>query len=92
MVQRVESGGLAVGSRAGATLGDMELMVPVEGGVVWAEHRGAEGVAVVMLHPGWGDSSIWDGLLRGCQRGPGPSDSTPLAMAVRRRRPGRAPR
>ena len=41
----------------------MELMVPVEGGVVWAEHRGAEGVAVVMLHPGWGDSSIWDGVV-----------------------------
>ena len=38
----------------------MELTVPVVGGVVWAEHRGEEGVAVVMLHPGWGDSSIWD--------------------------------
>jgi 3-oxoadipate enol-lactonase len=60
MVQRVESGGLVVSSRAQARLGDMELIVPVEGGVVWAEHRGAEGVAVVMLHPGWGDSSIWD--------------------------------
>ncbi|MHB8300559.1 MAG: alpha/beta fold hydrolase [Dermatophilaceae bacterium] len=41
----------------------MELMVPVQGGVVWAEHRRAEGVDVVMLHPGWGDSSIWDGVV-----------------------------
>jgi len=38
-------------------------MVPVAGGVVWAEHRGAQGAAVVMLHPGWGDSSIWDGVV-----------------------------
>jgi len=50
-------------SRAQTTLGDMELMVPVQGGVVWTEHRRAEGVAVVMLHPGWGDSSIWDGVV-----------------------------
>jgi 3-oxoadipate enol-lactonase len=41
----------------------MELTVPVVGGVVWAEHRSAEGVAVVMLHPGWGDSSIGDGVV-----------------------------
>ena len=50
-------------SRAQTTLGDMELMVPVQGGVVWTEQRRAEGAAVVMLHPGWGDSSIWDGVV-----------------------------
>ena len=41
----------------------MELMVPVQGGVVWTEQRRAQGAAVVMLHPGWGDSSIWDGVV-----------------------------
>jgi len=44
-------------------MGDMELIVPVEGGVVWTEQRRAQGAAVVMLHPGWGDSSIWDGVV-----------------------------
>jgi 3-oxoadipate enol-lactonase len=44
-------------------------MVPVEGGEVWAEDTapggdaGSPGEAVVMLHPGWGDSRIWDPVL-----------------------------
>jgi 3-oxoadipate enol-lactonase len=49
-------------------------MVPVEGGAVWVQdiarhagagdvHAGARGDAVVLLHPGWGDSRIWDQVL-----------------------------
>src|SRR5215472_10585331 len=49
-------------------------MVPVEGGEVWADdtgsraavggaHAGTSGDAVVLLHPGWGDSRIWDQVL-----------------------------
>jgi pimeloyl-ACP methyl ester carboxylesterase len=38
----------------------MELMVELAGGLVWVEDRGTEGVPVLLLHPGWGDSSIWD--------------------------------
>lgn len=41
----------------------MELMVSVNGGEVWAEDRGSGDPAVVLLHPGWGDSSIWGGVL-----------------------------
>lgn len=39
----------------------MELSVPVEGGWLWADDSGgdADSPAVVLLHPGWGDSSIW---------------------------------
>lgn len=36
----------------------MELSVPVDGHV-WAEDSGGDGAALVLLHPGWGDSSIW---------------------------------
>jgi 3-oxoadipate enol-lactonase len=44
------------------------MMVPVPGGEVWAEDTapagpGEPGEAVVLLHPGWGDSRIWDPLL-----------------------------
>lgn len=38
----------------------MELMVGVPGGEVWAEHVAGDGVPVVLLHPGLGDSRIWD--------------------------------
>jgi 3-oxoadipate enol-lactonase len=44
----------------------VETMVPVDGGDVWAEdtapggEAGNPGEAVVLLHPGWGDSRIWD--------------------------------
>jgi pimeloyl-ACP methyl ester carboxylesterase len=41
----------------------METMVPVDGGELWTDDTGAAGPAVVMLHPGIGDSTIWDGLL-----------------------------
>jgi len=38
----------------------MELMVQTGGGEVWVRDTGGEGVPVVLLHPGWGDSGIWD--------------------------------
>jgi pimeloyl-ACP methyl ester carboxylesterase len=38
----------------------MELMVQTGGGEVWVRDSGGEGVPVVLLHPGWGDSGIWD--------------------------------
>jgi pimeloyl-ACP methyl ester carboxylesterase len=37
----------------------MELSVPVEGGHLWADDTGGDGPVIVLLHPGWGDSSIW---------------------------------
>jgi 3-oxoadipate enol-lactonase len=37
----------------------MELSIPVEGGQLWAHDTGGNGPAVVLLHPVWGDSSIW---------------------------------
>lgn len=36
----------------------MELNVAVEGGYLWADDSG-DGPAIAMLHPDWGDSSIW---------------------------------
>jgi len=45
----------------------MELTAPVAGGHLWADDTGGSGPVLVLLHPGWGDSSIWlpmlDGLL-----------------------------
>ena len=38
----------------------MEQMVPVGGGEVWVRDSGGAGVPAVLLHPGWGDSGIWD--------------------------------
>ena len=38
----------------------MEQMVPVGGGEVWVRDSGGSGVPAVLLHPGWGDSGIWD--------------------------------
>jgi pimeloyl-ACP methyl ester carboxylesterase len=35
-------------------------MVPVVHGEVWAQDTGGDGQPVVLLHPGWGDSTIWD--------------------------------
>jgi 3-oxoadipate enol-lactonase len=37
----------------------VELTVPVDGGHLWADDSGGSGPALVLLHPGWGDSSIW---------------------------------
>ncbi|HEY7046123.1 MAG TPA: alpha/beta hydrolase [Jatrophihabitantaceae bacterium] len=41
----------------------METMVPVDGGELWTDDTGGAGPAVVLLHPGIGDSTIWDGVL-----------------------------
>jgi pimeloyl-ACP methyl ester carboxylesterase len=48
-------------------------MVPVAGGEVWAQDTGytgakgadagSQGGTIVLLHPGWGDSRIWDQVL-----------------------------
>ncbi|MDR2984928.1 MAG: alpha/beta hydrolase [Nocardiopsaceae bacterium] len=37
----------------------MELKVPVGGGHLWADDTRGDGPVLVLLHPGWGDSSIW---------------------------------
>ena len=37
--------------------------MPVAKGEVWAQDTGGDGQPVVLLHPGWGDSTIWDPLL-----------------------------
>ncbi|MFJ3788101.1 alpha/beta fold hydrolase [Kitasatospora sp. NPDC090091] len=41
----------------------METMVPVGGGEVWAEDSGGDGLPMVLVHPGVGDSTIWDPVL-----------------------------
>lgn len=38
----------------------MELMVQTGGGEVWVRDSGGDGPPAVLLHPGWGDSGIWD--------------------------------
>ena len=38
----------------------MEEMIEVDGGTVWAEDTGGPGAPVVLLHPGIGDSRVWD--------------------------------
>jgi 3-oxoadipate enol-lactonase len=37
----------------------VEVSVPVDGGYLWADDTGGDGPVLVLLHPGWGDSSIW---------------------------------
>ncbi len=41
----------------------MELVIPVDGGEIWAEDTKGDGTALVLMHPGWGDSTIWDQIL-----------------------------
>jgi 3-oxoadipate enol-lactonase len=38
-------------------------MVTVDGGEVWADDSGGDGPPLVLLHPGVGDSRIWDPVL-----------------------------
>jgi 3-oxoadipate enol-lactonase len=38
-------------------------MVAVDGGEVWADDSGGDGPPLVLLHPGVGDSRIWDPVL-----------------------------
>ncbi|MFF9852353.1 alpha/beta fold hydrolase [Streptomyces litmocidini] len=41
----------------------METMIPVKDGEVWADDAGGEGLPLVLLHPGVGDSTVWDPVL-----------------------------
>jgi 3-oxoadipate enol-lactonase len=38
-------------------------MIAVDGGTVWADDSGGDGPPLVLLHPGVGDSRIWDPVL-----------------------------
>ncbi len=38
-------------------------MIEVDGGTVWADDTGGDGAPLVLLHPGVGDSRIWDPVL-----------------------------
>lgn len=40
-------------------------MIAIDGGEVWAEDGGSDGPPVVLLHPGVGDSRIWEPVLPG---------------------------
>jgi hypothetical protein len=40
-----------------------ETMIAVDGGAVWADDSGGGGRPVVLLHPGVGDSRIWEPVL-----------------------------
>ena len=42
-----------------------ETMIAVDGGEVWADDTGGSGRPVVLLHPGVGDSRIWEPVLPG---------------------------
>jgi 3-oxoadipate enol-lactonase len=41
----------------------VELIIGVDEGEVWARDSGGGGSPLVLLHPGWGDSSIWDPMV-----------------------------
>jgi 3-oxoadipate enol-lactonase len=49
----------------------VELTIPVTGGEIWARDTGGDGAPLVLLHPGWGDSSIWDPMIDQLDRPPG---------------------
>src|SRR3954449_3223602 len=40
-----------------------ETTVAVDGGEVWADDSGGDGPPLVLLHPGVGDSRIWEPVL-----------------------------
>ena len=40
-----------------------EMTIAVDGGEVWADDSGGDGPPLVLLHPGVGDSRIWEPLL-----------------------------
>jgi len=49
--------------RGSATMLGVELMIGVDDGEVWARDSGGRDLPLVLLHPGWGDSSIWDPMV-----------------------------
>ncbi len=71
----------------------MESIVPVSNGELWADDSGDGGLPLVLLHPGVGDSTIWDPVrptlterhrvirydVRGFGRSPAPT--TPYSLA-----------
>jgi 3-oxoadipate enol-lactonase len=52
------------GDHARGTIADVESMVPVDGGEIWADDSGGDGTALVLLHPGWGNADIWLPMLQ----------------------------
>jgi 3-oxoadipate enol-lactonase len=40
-----------------------ETMIAVDGGEVWTDDSGGSGPPVVLLHPGVGDSRIWEPVM-----------------------------
>jgi 3-oxoadipate enol-lactonase len=43
----------------------MELTIPVGQDTIWTEHLAGDGVPIVLLHPGIGDSRVWDLVVPG---------------------------
>src|SRR5215468_6499103 len=43
-------------------------MIAVDGGEVWADDSGGDGPPLILLHPGVGDSRIWEPVLPGLTR------------------------
>ncbi|MFD3404810.1 alpha/beta fold hydrolase [Kribbella sp. NPDC058693] len=43
----------------------MELRIPVGQDALWTEHLAGDGVPIVFLHPGTGDSRVWDPVVDG---------------------------
>ncbi|MDH6130439.1 alpha/beta hydrolase [Kitasatospora sp. GP82] len=41
----------------------METLVPVSNGELWADDSGGDGLPLVLLHPGVGDSTVWGPVL-----------------------------
>ena len=42
----------------------MGRLIDVGADQVWVDDPGGAGTPVVLVHPGWGNASIWDGVLR----------------------------
>lgn len=40
------------------------MLIAIDTSEIWVEDSDGEGPAVVFLHPGWGDSTIWDEVIR----------------------------
>ena len=57
--------------------------MPVDGGHLWADDTGGDGPVLVLLHPGWGDSSIWLPVLESLPRTTALSGMTPAVSGIR---------
>ena len=56
-------------------------MIAVDGGEVWADDSGGDRPPLVLLHPGIGDSRIWEPVLPALTGPTGSSGMTPAALA-----------